>query len=182
MPRFRSTRDTDVVHAPWWDENESAVFQPRFTEAMVQEHAILLEPRQAALKEKLSAVSSDLQKEVTDRLTGICALAVTLQSWTFRTDPTPEQEAAGEPGKIQDLTVDAIADLDAKDIVFLIKEFTERYGRGATASGEFQPPGPVGDPVHKQRVPRGRGANSPRRPEDGDHMQRLPLPAKSVSR
>lgn len=177
MPRFRSTRETDVVHAPWWDENESATFQPRFTEAMVQEHAILLEPRQAALKAKLSAVSPDLQKEVTDRLTGICALAVTLQSWTFRTDPTPEQEAAGEPGKIQDLTVDAIADLDAKDIVFLIKEFTERYGREATASGEFQPGGSTLPVVQQQRIRRGSGSGGPRQDADGRRLHKVALPA-----
>lgn len=143
MARFkRPNAKKDTIHAEWWDEGEEIVLKPSMNFSVTQEvsKVSMNTPDNLTVEQLQAATPMQMLKWTDQTKMNLVLLQNQIKSWTFRIDPTEEQEAAGELGDLVPLTPQAISELEGPDVQFIVEEINKRSG-GKRKEAEEEKPG-----------------------------------------
>jgi len=161
MPIRRPATENIVVHASWWDADETITLLPqldyiqemRAGKAAVQmPDGMTPETLRALPEEERAQVVAQIEANTDESRVHIAILNEMIVASTLRYEPTPAQKAAGEPGDLFPLTLETLPQLGAENITYLLGEVQKVDARTDPAEGldtaTFRPgdtPAPVGE-------------------------------------
>lgn len=156
MPIRRPATENVVVHASWWDADETVTLLPqldyiqemRAGKAAVQmPEGMTPETLRALPEEERAQVVAQIEAATEESYIHVAILNEMIVSSTLRYEATKEQKDAGQPGDMISLSLRTIPQLGAENITYLLGEVQKLDARTDPAEGmdpaTFRP----GDPA-----------------------------------